>query len=82
MKTLNIILIRKLQNTQAIQKEAYTQLKEAINKRPGMASSNVHMPGRFIGVGGGIMYGKSQGLNGQVSGINNMNFAYINQIET
>ena len=61
---LEMELIKKLQNTQAIQKQAYTELEEAINNRPVMTSSNVHMPGRFMGVGGGLQYGQSQGLNG------------------
>ena len=80
MEMLEMELIKKLQNTQAIQKQAYTELEEAINNRPVMTSSNVHMPGRFMGVGGGLQYGQSQGLNGQGSGINNMNSAIINQI--
>ena len=75
-------LIKKLKNIQAIQNQAYTELEEAINKRLAMNSSNVHMPGRLMGVGDGLQYGQSQGLNGQGSGINNMNSAIINYIET
>ena len=36
MEMLEMELIKKLQNTQAIQKQAYTELEEAINQRPAM----------------------------------------------
>jgi len=36
MEMLEMELIKKLQNTQAIQKQAYTELEEAINHRPSM----------------------------------------------
>lgn len=36
MEMLEMELIKKLQNTQAIQKQAYTELEEAINTRPAM----------------------------------------------
>ena len=39
MEMLEMELIKKLQNTQAIQKQAYTELEEAINNRPAMTSS-------------------------------------------
>ena len=64
MVMLEMELIKKLKNTQAIQKQVYNELEEAINKRPEITSSNVLMPGRLMGVGGGFQYGKSQGLNG------------------
>ena len=35
MEMLEMELIKKLQNTQAIQKQAYTELEEAINAKPG-----------------------------------------------
>lgn len=35
MEMLEMELIKKLQNTQAIQKQAYTELEEAINQKPG-----------------------------------------------
>lgn len=35
MEMLEMELIKKLQNTQAIQKQAYSELEEAINQRPG-----------------------------------------------
>ena len=38
MEMLEMELIKKLQNTQAIQKQAYTELEEAINNRPGGAT--------------------------------------------
>ena len=34
MEMLEMELIKKLQNTQAIQKQAYTELEDAINARP------------------------------------------------
>lgn len=34
MEMLEMELIKKLQNTQAIQKQAYVELEEAINTRP------------------------------------------------
>ena len=37
MEMLEMELIKKLQNTQAIQKQAYTELEEAINTRPAMS---------------------------------------------
>ena len=36
MEMLEMELIKKLQNTQAIQKQAYVELEEAINNRPTM----------------------------------------------
>ena len=48
MEMLEMELIKKLQNTQAIQKQAYTELEEAINNRQVISSSNVHMQSRFI----------------------------------
>ena len=74
MEMLEMELIKKLQNTQAIQKQAYTELEEAINNRPAMTSSNPHMSGRFIGAG--LQYGMSQGGNPNI--INNINSAIIN----
>ena len=35
MEMLEMELIKKLQNTQAIQKQAYTELEEAINQKTG-----------------------------------------------
>ncbi len=39
MEMLEMELIKKLQNTQAIQKQAYTELEEAINTRPMQGNS-------------------------------------------
>ena len=75
-------IIKKLLNTQAIQKQAYTELEEAINNKPVITSSNVHMQSRFIEFVGGLQYGQSLGLEWQRSGINNMNSAIINRIGT
>ena len=36
MEMLEMELIKKLQNTQAIQKQAYVELEDAINNRPVM----------------------------------------------
>lgn len=38
MEMLEMELIKKLQNTQAIQKQAYVELEDAINNRPVVAS--------------------------------------------
>ena len=46
-------MIKKLKIAQAIQKQAYSELEEAINKRP-VITSNKHMPGRLMGIGGGF----------------------------
>lgn len=37
MEMLEMELIKKLQNTQAIQKQAYVELEDAINNRPTMS---------------------------------------------
>lgn len=42
MEMLEMELIKKLQNTQAIQKQAYTELEEAINNRPGGATGQMN----------------------------------------
>lgn len=39
MEMLEMELIKKLQNTQAIQKQAYVELEDAINNRPAMFNS-------------------------------------------
>jgi hypothetical protein len=39
MEVLEMELIKKLQNTQAIQKQAYSELEEAISRRPVMSLS-------------------------------------------
>jgi hypothetical protein len=74
-------MIKKLLNTQAIQKQAYTELEEAINNKPVMTSSNVHMQSRFMKFVDVLYYGQSKGLNGKFSGINNMNSAIIIRLE-
>jgi hypothetical protein len=51
---LEMKIIKKLLNTQAIQKQAYTELEEAINNKPVITSSNVHMQSRFIEFVGGL----------------------------
>ena len=53
MIMLEIEMIKKMMISQAIQKQVYSELEEANNKRPVMTSSNVHMPGRLLGIGGG-----------------------------
>ena len=40
MEMLEMELIKKLQNTQAIQKQAYTELEEAINNKPSINPGN------------------------------------------
>ena len=74
-------MIKKLLNTQAIQKQAYTELEEAINNKPVMTSSNVHMQSRFTKFVGVLYYGQSNGLNGKFSDINNTNSAIIIRLE-
>jgi len=46
MEILEMELIKKLQNTQAIQKQAYKEMEEAINRRPVM-SINGGLQGNF-----------------------------------
>ena len=50
LEILKMELIKKLKNTQAIKKQDYAVLEEAINKRQVMTSSKVHMTGRFMGL--------------------------------
>ena len=50
---LEMELIKKLQNTQAIQKQAYTELEEAINTRP-MQGGNSISNEQHMGDGGQI----------------------------
>lgn len=53
MEMLEMELIKKLQNTQAIQKQAYTELEEAINNRPVMTVNSQNPYGQFRGNGSG-----------------------------
>lgn len=66
MEMLEMELIKKLQNTQAIQKQAYMELEEAINNRPVLTSGG---PGIFHhkGVVGGNNH---NGLNAQMASLN------------
>lgn len=54
MIMLEIEMIKILKIIQAIQKQAYSEFEKAINKRPAMTSSNVHMPSRIMGIVGGF----------------------------
>ena len=58
MEMLEMELIKKLQNTQAIQKQAYAELEDAINTRP------------VVGVMPGMSGGSAQfrGMNGSSNG--------------
>ena len=57
MEMLEMELIKKLQNTQAIQKQAYVELEEAINTRPVMTM------GSNSGVGGQFRHQVANGSN-------------------
>ena len=67
MEMLEMELIKKLQNTQAIQKQAYSELEAAINLP--VRQDQGYDQNKFIG----------QGYNGQSNGqLNNMNTAMGN----
>ena len=66
MEMLEMELIKKLQNTQAIQKQAYMELEEAINNRPVLTNSGG--PGVFHHKG--LM--NNGGSNAQI-GVNGVN---------
>ena len=72
MEMLEMELIKKLQNTQAIQKQAYSELENALQNKGGIQNTSYTTGGLFaygkVGANGGIRGGAINNENGGNSG--------------
>ena len=75
MEMLEMELIKKLQNTQAIQKQAYAELEDAINTRPQM-----HGPGSTGGPAAQYLHGSNGSMDPgpDMKGVDGLNQAMGN----